>query len=549
MSSVPITPAPVQRPQAVPLRQVPERPRRVQWLVWIFIVLAIVGIGASWRFQARKAELAAGPQIRTAIVVTGSIESILRLNGSTGAENYVSMNTPQLRGSRNGPGLGTATSATTAVRAISASGSSSVSGTSAATTTAQAGSGQGSNLSTALQASTNRFSSPTATAKPASSAPPVGGTPTATLGNSGLGSTSGTLVSTSMFGNPDSYSLLLQHLAKPGSRVAKGAVVAEFDRLLMLNRLDDYKAQVSQAEAALIRQRAELALTHKAHDQQIATAQGTLDKARLDLKKAPVLSAIDAERYKLAVDEADARYKELLSETKYVEASERAQLRSSEIDLQQAKIELKRAETNANKMIVKAPIGGLVVMQNIFRGSEFTPIQQGDQLWPGQFFMSIVDTRSMVVNAVVNQADVKRLHIGYRAAVRFDAYSDLTLPARVYSVAGLGRSGGSRGNYLKEIPVRLKIENTDPRLIPDLSVSVEVMLASEKQVPVAPLAGIFHDNKNGKPYVFVQKSDGWERRTVVLGLANNGQTAIRAGLKADDVIALEPPQTRGTAKN
>jgi HlyD family secretion protein len=234
---------------------------------------------------------------------------------------------------------------------------------------------------------------------------------------------------------------------------------------------------------------------------------------------------------------------------KYVEVSERAQIRSSEIDLQQAKIELKRAETNAGKMIVKAPIGGLLVMQNIFRGSDFTPIQQGDQLWPGQFFMSIVDTRSMVVNATVNQADVERLHIGDRASVRFDAYSDLTLPARVYSVSGIGRTGGARANYLKEIPVRLKIENTDPRVIPDLSVNAEVVLATEKQVPVAPLAGIFRDSNDGQPYVFVQTTDGWERRAVILGLASNRQIAIREGLKADDVIALEPPQSRGTARN
>src|SRR5262249_49759782 len=153
-------------------------------------------------------------------------------------------------------------------------------------------------------------------------------------------------------------------------------------------------------------------------------------KARLDLKTLPVLSDMDAERAKLALEEAETKYKNLVGEAKLVEASIRAQIRDDELDLEQSRIELKRAQLNADRMIVTAPIDGLAVMQQIPRGGELAQVQAGDQLWPGIMFMSVVDTRSMVVNASANQVDVQRLRIGAKAQVRFDAYPDLVLPAR-----------------------------------------------------------------------------------------------------------------------
>ncbi|MEN6606100.1 MAG: hypothetical protein ABFD60_02560, partial [Bryobacteraceae bacterium] len=76
----------------------------------------------------------------------------------------------------------------------------------------------------------------------------------------------------------------------------------------MMNRLDDFRANVRQAEASLKRFRSELDVTKKAHVQAVRAAKSELDKARLDLKTIPVRSAITTERLKLAADEAESSY-------------------------------------------------------------------------------------------------------------------------------------------------------------------------------------------------------------------------------------------------
>lgn len=337
--------------------------------------------------------------------------------------------------------------------------------------------------------------------------------------------------------------MVLQELAKSGTLIKKGQMVAEFDRQFMLTRLDDYRASVVQSEAGMKKMYAELEVTKKAREQNIATSKGQLEKAKLDMRTLPVLSAIDAERVKLSVEEADARYKQLQSEIRYYDVSDKAQVRTAQLDFEQSKGELKRAEMNADRLVIKSPIDGMVVVQSSFRGSEMQQIQNGDQLYPGQFFMSIVDPSSMVVNASVNQVDMERLRLGAKARVRFDAYPDLELPARVYSLGGVPKSGGARASFVKEIPIRLKLEKMDPRVIPDLSVSVDVVVETENDAVVVPLGSVFQDGAQGsKPFVYVQTgSGGWQRRDVELGLRSFTHVAIRSGVKPGELVALDRP--------
>lgn len=339
-------------------------------------------------------------------------------------------------------------------------------------------------------------------------------------------------------------SLTLQDVADPGARVRRGDVVAEFDRQDMLLRIDNTEAQVTQAEANLRKVQSELQVLREAHEHSIRIAKADLEKARLDLKTAPVRSDIDTQLLKLAVEEAEARYKQLLSEVKHMQTSLESQLRLSVLTRDEAVAELRRAQANADRMLVRAPIEGIIVMQTIVRGGEMDQVGKGDTLRTGQPFMQIVDQTSMVVNASANQVDAELIRIGARARVGFDAYPDLVLPAVVHGVGAMTKSVGWRGEYVKEIPVALRLLEMDPRVIPDLSVSVDVILAAENDSLVAPLQTIFQDTPEQRPFVFLQRPSGWERREVELGSANHIAVAVRSGLEEGDVIAAEqPPQT------
>jgi len=335
------------------------------------------------------------------------------------------------------------------------------------------------------------------------------------------------------------FSLVLLKLAKPGIHVKAGDVVAEFDPQNQLQRLDDYKDSAVQQENMVKKMLANLAAVKEAHDQSVRAAKANWEKAVLDLKTADVRSAIDAEKFKLAVEENDATYKQLVAEADLVDASQIAQIRVSQLNRDQSRIEVARADANVKKMSVKAPMDGIVVMQSIVRNGEFGQIREGDQVAAGQPFVQIVDPRSMVLNATVNQVDAEKLRLGMKSVIHLDAYPDIELPGTLVGIGAMAKASTFRARYVGEIPIRIKLEKMDPRVIPDLTGSAEILLNSERNTMIAPLASVFAEE--GGPYVFVQGPEGWIKKKVELGLPSFTMVAIRSGLQKGDVVALQRP--------
>jgi len=178
-------------------------------------------------------------------------------------------------------------------------------------------------------------------------------------------------------------------------------------------------------------------------------------------------------------------------------------------------------------------------MQSIFRNGEFGQVREGDQVFPGMPFMQIVDTSSMVLNATVNQVDAEKLRLGMKAVVRLDAYPELRLTGKLEGVGAMSKTSAFRGSFVGEIPVRIKIDGADSRLIPDLTASAEVELEAVDEALLLPRTAVF-DEADGS-YVFVQGPEGWARKKVELGPASFTHTSIRSGVQKGDVVALQRP--------
>jgi hypothetical protein len=67
--------------------------------------------------------------------------------------------------------------------------------------------------------------------------------------------------------------------------------VAAFDRVLMLYRLDNYRAGSAYSQLALATVRSEQMIARAEHRQELRTAKGEMEKAELMLRTAPLRSA------------------------------------------------------------------------------------------------------------------------------------------------------------------------------------------------------------------------------------------------------------------
>jgi len=266
--------------------------------------------------------------------------------------------------------------------------------------------------------------------------------------------------------------LTVTRILPSGSRVEAGDVLAEFDRTQQEDNARDAAAKLDDLNHQIEQRRAENRSNTESRSSEVQTAEADLAKAQLQLRRGAVIS--DIERLKNEEKARASRVK--LDSLKISHAARQraddAALRILELKRDRQAVALKRAETNVTRLVVKAPLGGMVALESVWRGESRGPAQEGDQIWPGQALLRVFDPSEMEVQASVGEPDGAALRAGARAVVRLDAYPDLALPAHLLTASPVAVS--DLGSPIKRFMARFLIEKSDPRLLPDLSAAVIV---------------------------------------------------------------------------
>ncbi len=334
--------------------------------------------------------------------------------------------------------------------------------------------------------------------------------------------------------------LVLTKLTPGGTTVKTGDVVAELDAEDMLNAIDDLKSNLDQSQLNLERQKAQLALDWTNLTQTLRAFKSTLDSATWDYKAAEVKTPIEQELLRLSMEQADAQYKQQQASLGFKKISQDAQLRMSELSLQHQELHYNQSLNDLKGFTFRAPMDGLVVLQTVERsGGTNAQYSVGDGVNPGRAFMKIVDTSSMQVEAEANQTEARQIRVGAPAKVTLDAFPGLQLAGTVYSVGAMARQGRFENYYVRTVPVVVRIQGTDPRLIPDLSGAADILLGSAETKPVIPLEAL--QSEGGKYFVYLRAGPQFEKRYVEVGTRSETQAAILSGLSAGDRVALTKP--------
>jgi len=334
--------------------------------------------------------------------------------------------------------------------------------------------------------------------------------------------------------------LNLLKLAKPGSMVKKGDMVAQIDAQTALDRLDDANDSVAQTEADIRKRKAEQEVDWGNLQQNLRVAKSDWDKARMEDRAAEVKTEIEREFLRLNAEEYAARYKQMEGDIPTSLASDKSEIRIMEISRDLQTIRRDRHATDIKRFNLQTPMAGLVVMQQVFRAGEMGQIQEGDQVSAGQGLMKIVDPFSMQVEAAVNQSESSEFRIGQPAVVGLDAFPELRFKGRVYSLGAIAVRGTRDNYFIRSVPVRVAVGGSDPRFIPDLSAWADVEVERHENVLLAPREAV--QSEGGESVVYVKGASGFEKRTVQLGPRNGTHAVVLAGLRAGEEVALQPPK-------
>ena len=170
---------------------------------------------------------------------------------------------------------------------------------------------------------------------------------------------------------------------------------------------------------------------------------------------------------------------------------------------------------------LKAPIGGLVVEQDV---------SAGQLIQPGAtqcFMISDVSTVWVLVN--VYQKDLPYVRVGDAVTIQTDTYSEVFHGRISYVAASLDPN-------TRTLQARIETSNPGDKLKKDMYVVATVDAGTIANAIALPDAAVLRDTEN-QPFVYAAVSPNqFGRRSVILGETLNGQTQITSGLNPGDKV-------------
>ena len=268
-----------------------------------------------------------------------------------------------------------------------------------------------------------------------------------------------------------------------------------------------------------------------------------LDDKLLQQQRASNLT--DIEKAKLSLEKAERDFKraqqlladKLISQELYDDTKTARDLAKNALERTQRDLAL--TDEQLTKTVVQAPFDCTVLTRPVSMGQA---VSGSGGFNSGTEVLTIADLNAMIINAQVNQADVPRLKVSETVEVTVEAVAGLTVTGvveRVYPQATIK-------NNIKGYPARIALKNVDPRIRPGMTANVKIPVASAANVTAVPLSAVFtekaSDEGQMERYVYVQQGDGFEKRTVKVGVSDYSNVEILQGLKEGEVVSLELPK-------
>ncbi|HPR86926.1 MAG TPA: efflux RND transporter periplasmic adaptor subunit [bacterium] len=331
-------------------------------------------------------------------------------------------------------------------------------------------------------------------------------------------------------------SLRVVALADDGSMVQKGDFLVQFDTAEASQDLEDRRNEYESALADL----ASLQASNRSTMAQLNTAYETekysFEQAKLRYEQMKYEALSKQREQELNLKKATLSLDQAQRKIESQEIINRADLTKSNLKVRQARLRYEQKQQEVSDLTLRAPIDGLVVLQEIFGTNGRAKIKVGDTPWRGMTLVEIPDLSQMMIKTKVNEVFISQVRQDQQVVLAVDALPGERFYGKVMRVATLATR--ESGSDVKTFEVEILIDGADGRLRPGMTAQCQIITDRIKDKLFVPLESVIH--KDDTTVVYIKKG-GFKRHEVQIGAKNSDFVVIEKGLKQGDLVALRDP--------
>ncbi len=269
-----------------------------------------------------------------------------------------------------------------------------------------------------------------------------------------------------------------------GDRITKGQVLAVLDKRTYNLNVRAAEAEVGRAKVQLADKRNDLDRFQRINKQDPgAVSQAALDNAQ---------AAVDGARKQV----------------------------------QFTKSQLKLAQRDLEKTVLRAPFDGVIATRNV---EPFFEVARGQKLF------DVFENTGMEVAVSIPEDVIEDIRMDQKGDIQFSVITDSTYHGRVTEISKVAGTANA-------FPIKLTVEDPDQRIRPGMTARVTLELSGEdeKAAYLVPLSAIAQRGDTTKGFVFIyDPQTSTVMKTQITGSSVRGNdVVITDGVKAGDIIAV-----------
>lgn len=205
------------------------------------------------------------------------------------------------------------------------------------------------------------------------------------------------------------------------------------------------------------------------------------------------------------------------------------QVQTAQAALTQAQATQAQAAELLRKSRFVAPMDGVVISVDVEPGETVIP---GTTNLPGSDLLTLADTRALLAELRVDEADIAQISLGQAAAVYAAVAPEQAFHGKVVSIASSARQQGQ--SQALSFTVKVQLDQQDARLFPGMSCRAELTNQQLDRSLLIPASAL----QNSQVWRIVQGKA--EPLAVTTGVTSDTQVQVLTGLNEGDVIIAGP---------
>ena len=161
-------------------------------------------------------------------------------------------------------------------------------------------------------------------------------------------------------------------------------------------------------------------------------------------------------------------------------------VRSAKLQVEQRQNALYDAQESLADYVITAPFDGVMASVSVDIGASAVMASANTSSALGT-----IVTDKKLAQVTINESDIVKIKLGQKAKMTFDAIDEITLDGEIVEINTLGTVTSGVVTY----KAKLAFTTNDPRILPNMSVSVDIITDSKNDILYIPTQAIKHDSE------------------------------------------------------